>query len=344
MIQMKGKSQTWIWIEHWQKELASVSLGLISKARELDQQLGNAGEVAAVLAGDVSEELANTLIKHGADKVYLVYAPSLSLFDSERCAEVVKRLAQEYQPEVFLWGATALGRETAARAAAKLNTGLTAHCVELCIENITGQPQLVATVAGWGGNQIIRILCPRRRPQMATVNPGIFSPKLSPEHEGEINHVEMETSSRLEILEVLTGQEEATSLEQAEIIVAGGWGMNTAGGFAPVAELAQVLGATVAGTRPAVDAGWISHDRMIGQSGRMVAPKLLITLGVSGAAQFATGITNAKFILAVDKNPKAPIFEMADLGIVGDVKEVLPLLIRGFKKSEQSEQSEQSDI
>ena len=335
MNQDKRKNEIWVWIEHHQGEPASVSLGLINKAKELCLKLGD-GVVAALVVGDVSETLAKTVITYGADKVYLVQDPSLSLFDSERCSEVVKRLAQEYQPEVLLWGATSLGREIAARAAARLKTGLTAHCVELCIENIAGQNQLVATVAGWVGNLMIRILCPRRRPQMATVNPGIFSPKLSPEHGGKIEHIKMDTPSRLEIMEVFTEPEETASIEQAKVIVAGGWGMNAMGGFTPVAELAQVLGAAVGGTRPAVDAGWIPHERMIGQSGKTVAPQLLITLGVSGAAQFATGITRTKFILAIDKNPRAPIFEMADPGIVGDVKEVLPLLIQRLKELKQA--------
>ncbi len=179
-----------------------------------------------------------------------------------------------------------------------------------------------------GGNLTLKIICPHQRPQMATVKPGIFPPTERKKRSGEVIPVKLEDrSSRLNIVEVVEEQEEATSLEQAEVVVVGGWGLSSSGEFRAVNELAQILKGSVAGTRPALDAGWIPAGRMIGQSGKTVAPRLLVTLGVSGAAQFATGVLSSKFILAVDKNPHAPIFEMADIGIVGDLQEVLPLLI-----------------
>jgi electron transfer flavoprotein alpha subunit len=171
---------------------------------------------------------------------------------------------------------------------------------------------------------------------LATVKPGIFSPQPKTKRNGETVKVEVKARpSRLEIVEVVEEQEKTASLEQAEVIVAGGWGLNSVGGFKPVLELAQILNGTVAGTRPAVDAGWIPAERMIGQSGKTVAPQLMLTLGISGAAQFATGTLNSKFIVAVDKNPKAPLFEMADIGIVGDLKDVLPLLIEKLRVAKQ---------
>ncbi len=327
----RDNHQVWVWAEHYRNELAKVSLGLLGKAQELRHQLGG-GEVAAILVGSNSQQLADELVTYGADKVYLAGGPSLTLFDTGLCARFMSKLIQSHRPEIVLWGATSLGRETASRAAAKLATGLTAHCIDLYIEEIQGKPQLVSVVAGWGSNLTLKIICPQKRPQMATVKPGIFPPLEPKKRSGEIVPVQVEDkASSLEIVEIVEEREETASLEQAEIVVAGGWGLNSLSGFQAVEELAQVLGGSIAGTRPAVDAGWITTGRMIGQSGKTIAPKLLITLGVSGAPQFATGVLNSKFILAVDKNPRAPIFEMADMGIVGDLRDILPPLISKLK-------------
>ncbi len=320
-------NQVWVWAEHHQGELATVSLGLLAKAQELCQQLGG-GEVAAVLVGTDSPQLVTELIEHGSDKIYLANDPSLSLFETELCTHLMAKLVQSHRPEIVLWGATNLGRETASRVATRLGTGLTAHCIDLYIEEIKEKHQLVAVVAGWGGKLTLKIICPQRRPQMATVKPGIFPPSEPKQRSGEVIPVKVEyRPSRLDIMEVVEEEEETAPLEQAEVVVVGGWGLNSLGGFQAVAELAQILKGSVAGTRPALDAGWIPDENMIGQSGKTIAPRLLVTLGVSGAAQFATGVLSSQFILAMDKNPNAPIFEMADIGIVGDLQEVLPLLI-----------------
>jgi electron transfer flavoprotein alpha subunit len=325
-----SNSEVWVWVEHYQGELARVSLGLLAKARELSRQLGEA-KVAAVLAGSDSKKLAAELIDYGADKVYQANSPS-SLFDTERCAHLITVLIKRYEPEIVLWGATSLGRETASWVAASLGTGLTAHCIDLSIQDIKGKGLLVSVVAGWGGNLALKIICPDKRPQMATVKPGIFPPAEPVKRKGEIIPVNIEGEApSLDIVEVVEEQKDANTLEEARVIVAGGWGLSSLGGFAAVKELAQVLGGSIAGTRPALDAGWIPTERMVGQSGKTVAPRLLITLGVSGATQFASGVLGSQFILAVDKNPKAPIFEMADIGIVGDLQQVLPLLIARLK-------------
>ncbi len=325
--QAKDKSQVWVWAEHYQEKLAKVSLGLLGKACELCQQLGG-GEVASVLVRSDSQQMVAELIDHGSDKVYLASDTSLSPFDTELCTCLMTELIQSHQPEIVLWGATSMGREIASRVAAKLSTGLTAHCIDLYIEEASGKYQLVAVVAGWGGNLTLKIICPQRRPQMVTVKPGIFPPSAPKKRSGEVIPVEVEDKvSRLDIVEVVEERDEIASLEQAEVVVVGGWGLNSLGGFQAVSELAQVLKGSVAGTRPALDAGWIPAERMIGQSGKTVSPRLLVTLGVSGATQFATAVLSSKLILAVDKNPQAPIFEMADIGIVGDLQNVLPLLI-----------------
>jgi len=319
-------------VEHHRGEPAKISLGLLGKARELCQQLGG-GKVASVLVGTDSRQLTAKLIDYGSDKVYLADDPSISSLETELCAGFMTELVKSHQPEIVLWGASCLEREIASRAAARLETGLTAHCIDLYIEEISGKQQLMTVVAGWGGNLTLKIICPEKRPQMATVCSGIFSPRAPEKRSGEVVPVKVkDRASRLEIVEVVEEREEMVSLEDAEVVVAGGWGLNACGGFEPAHELAQLLGGIVAGTRPALDAGWISADRMIGQSGRVTAPQLLVTLGVSGAAQFATGVLNSGFILAIDKNPHAPIFEMADLGIVGDLQEVLPLLISKLRE------------
>jgi electron transfer flavoprotein alpha subunit len=324
------KNQVWVWAEHYQGKLAAVSLGLLGKARELCEQ-GGGGEVASILVGG-SQQLASQLIDCGADKVYMAGSPSFSPFDMELCTHFIVNLIKAHQPDIVLWGATSLGREIASRVAAKLGTGLTAHCIKLSMQEIQGRYLLIAEVAGWGGNMTLKIICPERRPQMATVKPGIFSPPEPKKRRGGVVLVQMEEkASCLEIVEVVEEREEIAALEQAEVVAVGGWGMSSGGGFKGVHELAQILGGNVGGTRPALDAGWISAEQMIGQSGKTVAPRLLITLGVSGAAQFATAVLNSKLILAVDKNPKAPIFEMADIGIVGDLQEVLPLLINKLR-------------
>lgn len=329
MNRSEKRSQIWVWAEHHHGNIAKVTLSLLGQAQELSQQLGH-GEVAAVLVGSDSPRLFEELFAHGADRVYA--ASRLSLFDIENCADLMTGLVQRHQPEIVLWGATSLSQDIAARVAARLDTGLTAHCIDLKIQEMSGKPQLVAIVPGWGGNLALKIICPEKRPQMATVKPGIFSPLTPGEKRGEVIPVDMaRTKPRLEIVEVAEEREETSALEQAAIVVAGGWGLISCGGFNLVKELAQILGGKVGGTRPALDAGWISEEQMIGQSGKTIAPQLLITLGISGAAQFTTSVLNSEFILAIDKNPKAPIFEMADIGIVGDLQELLPILISKLK-------------
>jgi electron transfer flavoprotein alpha subunit len=333
MKQSEERHQIWVWAEHYRGEIARVALSLLGRARELVQQLGH-GEVAAVLVGTDSPRLSEELLAHGADRVYLANRPSL--LEAESCAALMTRLIQRYQPEIVLWGAISLSQDIAARVAARLGTGLTAHCIDLQIQEIYGKPQLVAMVAGWGGHLGLKIICPEKRPQMATVKPGIFSLPASEKRKGEVillgDGVDMPlTKPRLDVVEVMAERDETSPLEQAAIVVAGGWGLISCGGFKLVEELAQILGGKVGGTRPALDAGWISAEQMIGQSGKTIAPQLLITLGVSGAAQFTTSVLNSRFILAIDRNPQSPIFEMADIGIVGDLQEVLPLLISHLK-------------
>ncbi len=319
----------WVWAEHHNNTISRVSLTLLAKARELARQLDGAA-TAALVAGECSPAIAGELAEHGADIIYS--AAKIPALDTAACASFVCRLAEEKRPEVVLWGATSLAQEVAARAAARLNTGLTAHAVDLAIAEVDGQAQLVATVVGWGGNLALKIVCPERRPQMATVKPGILQVQNPERGRGEMVQVPYTADGgSVDIIELFPAREEAGSLEQAPVVVVAGWGLSSVG-FKAAEELAAALGGVVTGTRPALDAGWVPASRMVGQSGKSIAPRLLVTLGVSGAAQFATGVLNAGFIIAVDKNPRAPIFEMADIGMVGDLKDILPLLTAKIKE------------
>jgi electron transfer flavoprotein alpha subunit len=327
-------SEVWVIAEQRMGKLMNVSLELLGKGTELAQKL-KVG-LAAVLLGDKVQALAEELICYGADRVYLGEDPELRLYQSEVYADLAAKLVSTYQPQIVLIGATGIGQDLAPRIAAKLKTGLTAHCVELSIiDEDSERPQLTQVVPGWEGNLMVNIACPVRRPQMATVSPGVVTKRRREERKGEIITLAVDIPEELkaETLEMVQEEPSGVALEEAEVVVAGGWGLLAAAGFEPVEELARVLGGAVAGTRPAVDSGWIPEHRMIGQSGKTVRPKLFISIGASGAPQFTTGFLKAKVVLAVDQNPKAPIFEVADIGLVGDLREVLPCLMAELKEA-----------
>ena len=327
-------SEVWVIAEQRLGKLMNVSLELLGKGTELAQKL-KVG-LAAVLLGDKVQALANELICYGADRVYLEEDPRLQLYQSEIYADLVAKLVSTYQPQIVLIGATGIGRDLAPRIAAKLKTGLTAHCVELSIiDEDSERPQLTQVVPGWEGNLMVNIACPVRRPQMATVSPGVVTKRRREERKGEIITLAVDIPEELkaETLEMVQEEPSGVALEEAEVVVAGGWGLLAAAGFEPVEELARVLGGAVAGTRPAVDSGWIPEHRMVGQSGKTVRPKLFISIGASGAPQFTTGFLKAKVVLAIDQNPRAPIFEVADIGLVGDLREILPCLAAELKEA-----------
>lgn len=330
---MKQPGEVWVLAEQRRGRLLDVSLELVGKGVELSQDLRVTP--AAVVIGDRVEQLARELADYGAEKVYLVEDPRLQLYQSDVYANLVTDLINQHQPEIVLVGATDIGRDLAPTIAAKLGTGLTAHCVDLYIEEIEGKPQLIQVVPGWGQNLMIKIVCPEKRPQMATVRPGVMlKPDKVKRRDGEIIRVEIDINDsdfRARTLEMVEEEPAGVPVEAAEVVVAGGWGLYTRGGVEYAEELAQLLGAALGGTRPVVDAGWMAKDRMIGQSGKVVSPRLFISLGASGAIQFTTGFLNAKVILAIDQNPNAPIFEVADIGIVGDLRDVLPCLLEELR-------------
>lgn len=331
---MGQAKEVWVYAEPRDGHIAKVSLELLGKATELGQQLG--GRVVSLLVGSGVEKLASDLSAQGAERVYLVDDPRLGYYQSEAYAGIVADLVKEHVPEIFLLGATEIGEDLAPRVAAKLGTGLTAHCVDLRIKERDGVPLLYQTVPGWGGGNKIDIICPEKRPQMATVKPGVFDlPAAKKDKRSEVVRVPPQLGDkhfRARTIEVKQEPLCELPLAEAEVVVAAGWGVYSLGGIEPVRRLAEAACGAVAGTRPMVDKGLIPQDRMIGQSGKVVSPRLFISLGASGAMHFTTGFERAKFVLAIDQNPKAPIFEVADVGIVGDLREVLPCLIEEFQR------------
>jgi electron transfer flavoprotein alpha subunit len=325
-----------VWAEQRDHRLLSVSLELLEKARELALQIN--GSVEAVLMGHQCRPQAEELIHYGASRVFWIDDPSLSFYQSDLYPKILARLLSDISPEIVLIGGTTIGMDLAPRVAAKLRTGLTAHCVNLSIERIEGKEQLIQVVPGWGGNMLVKIICPERRPAMATVRPGVMEigePDKS--RKGVVVPVAagiFERDLKAKTLEFVRESSEDKSIEEADIIVSGGFGLDSAGGFALIEELARAVHGEAAGTRPAFDQGFISESRMIGQSGRTVKPRLFISVGASGAIHYTTGFSKSRVIVGIDKNPRAPIFDMADLGIVGDLRTIIPCLIEEFKKED----------
>jgi len=332
---VSNSGEIWVIGEQRRGRLEEVSLELLNKGTALSQRMGVT--LSSVLLGDEVEEAAWELVFHGAEKVYLLEDARLRYYQSEAYARLLAGVIKEHEPQIVLIGATEIGRELAPKVAAKLRTGLTAHCIDLYVGEVDAAPHLIHVVPGWGGNLVMHIICPQKRPQVITVKPGVLPKAVRDENKkGKIIKVKPdvrdEDFSRIETVEVVEEPPKGKSLESADVVVCGGWGMNALGDFSKVQELADILGGVVAGTRPAMDKGWVDESRMIGQSGKTVGPGLFVSLGASGAMHYTTGFMGSKVVLAVDQNPQAPIFQVADIGIVGDLREVLPCLIKELKK------------
>lgn len=331
---MGQDKEIWVFGEQRGGCIARVTLELLGKAAELCPKLS--AKVACVLVGSGVERLAVDVAAYGARRIYLVDDSRLEFYQSEAYATVIADLIREHAPEILLVGATTIGEDIAPRVAAKVSTGLTAHCVDLRIEDHEGVPLLYQLVPGWGRNTMVAMVCPQRRPQMATVKPGVFLlPVETVPEDAEVVEATAhlcDRDFRATTVEVAEAEPSNLALEGARTVVAAGWGVCSLGGLELVEELAQATGGAVGGTRPVVDKGWVPNDRMIGQSGKVVSPELFISLGASGAMHFTTGFAGSKFILAVDQNPEAPIFKVADIGIIGDLRQVLPRLIEEFRK------------
>ena len=323
------QSKIWVFAEQRQGELADVGLELLGKALELASPAG--WKVASVLACySLENRLCERLLSFGADEVLVAEHPLLSSYCSQSYAKILEKLVRKYNPEVFLLGATALGSDLGARLAARLRTGLSAHCIGL---EFSAEKKLLAVVPGWGGNVLARVCSPHTQPQMATVMPGVFDMSKERKITGRVVPVEVDLKPEdvtYQILEIKREATQAHALEKAEAIIAGGWGIGNREDWNWVENLARVLHGMVGATRPPVDEGWAKEDEMIGQSGRMVHPKLYIGIGISGEMHHMVGIKGAEMMVAINQDPQAPIFGQCDLGLVGDFKEIVPLLIKAI--------------
>lgn len=321
----------WVVVETEEGAAKNVGYELLSVGRTLADKLGQ--QLVALVMGKEVQGVAQTCIAYGADQVLLVEGDEYATYNTDAATYAVVTLIEKYHPSIVLYGATNNGRDLAPRVACRLETGLTADCTELDIDEETGL--LVSTRPTFGGNLMATILCPDHRPQMSTVRPGVFK-KGTPDESrtGEIvaEDVHIDPAQiRVCLVERVKEVAEAVNLEEAEIIVSGGRGLKEEKGFELIRELAEVLGATVGASRAAVDAGWISHVHQVGQTGKTVAPKLYIAVGISGAIQHLAGMSGSDTVVAINKDPDAPIFDVADYAVVGDLYEVVPALIEAIR-------------
>jgi electron transfer flavoprotein alpha subunit len=320
----------WVFAEQRRGILKNVAFELLSKGRELADTLKT--ELSALCLGHGVKDIDN-LIAYGADKVYSVDSPDLTDNQEDYLTHELVRLIREYKPEVVLAGATALGRAFFPRVAAILNTGLTADCTGLDID--TEKRLLRQTRPTFGGNIMATIICPEKRPQMATVRPRVFKKSApDPARKGQIIKVDFQkggVKAKTKLLSFIEDVTEAVKIEDADIIVSGGRGLGKAENFKLLSELADTLGAALGSSRAAVDEGWIPYSHQVGQTGKTVCPKLYIACGISGAIQHLAGMQTSDCIVAINDNPDAPIFQVAHYGIVGDLFQVVPMLIKKLK-------------
>ncbi len=322
--------------------ISGIAFELIGKGKELAKDLGT--EVTAVLVGSDVKGLADELAEYGADKVIVVDDPELKEYRTEPYAHALSSVINEFKPDVFLVGATAIGRDLGPRVSARVHTGLTADCTQLEIGDFPINPipgkeqkhnQLLMTRPAFGGNTIATIACPEFRPQMATVRPGVM--QRAPKNAGaKANVVEFNPgftpdNKYVEILKVVKSVTETVDIMDAKILVSGGRGVGSAENFKMLEDLAEVLGGTVSCSRAVVDAGWMNKDYQVGQTGKTVRPNVYFAIGISGAIQHVAGMEESDIIIAINKDETAPIFDVADYGIVGDLNKIVPMLTEQLK-------------
>jgi electron transfer flavoprotein alpha subunit len=329
---IKDYKGIWVFIEQKNGKVQSVAYELLGKAQELSKKLDC--QVSGVLIGNNMEDQLDELIWHGADNIYLVQAPELANFQDEPYTNILVELVKKYKPEIFLCGATAIGRSLISRVAINIKAGLTADCTGLDID--PDKLILLQTRPAFGGNIMATIISPNYRPQMATVRHKVMQPMTADKHrKGKIikeNFDSVLYVSRTRLLDIVEEIESLVNLAEADIIVSGGRGMAGPENFKILEELAHVLGAAVGSSRAAVDAGWMPYSHQVGQTGRTVGPKIYIACGISGQIQHLVGMQSSKIIVAINKDSEAPIFKVATYGIVGDLFQIVPALTKKFKE------------
>lgn len=312
--------------------IQKVSIELIGKATELAADLGQ--KVVAVLLGSNIKDKADVLVKHGADKVIVVDDPMLAEYVTEPYAKALYEVIKANEPEIVLYGATSIGRDLAPRVSARVHTGLTADCTKLAINEET--KLLHMTRPAFGGNIMATIVCKNHRPQMATVRPGVMAALAKDAtRTGEVVNFKVDfvpADMNVEILEEVKETKKTVDITEAKVLVSGGRGIGSAD-FVPVLqEAADVLGGVVTGSRPVIEAGWLDKDRQVGQTGKTVRPDLYLACGISGAIQHVAGMESSEVVISINKDDNAAIFSVSDLGVVGDVKVILPKLVEALKK------------
>jgi len=321
----------WVWVEQFRGKAQSISWEMMGQGRRL-ADCRKAALTACVLGHDV-EHITQQAVAYGADRVFRADHPGLGVYRTVPYAAVLVNLIRRYKPEIFLLGASLRGRDLAGSVATELYTGLTADCTGLQIDPDSGL--LRQTRPAFGGNILATIICPNHRPQMSTVRHRVFEmPHADPARQGQVIDVEPRLDEAQIATRVLKFVQEyaEVNLTEARVIVSGGRGLGGPKGFEMLRELADVLGGTVGASRAAVDAGWISYEHQVGQTGRTVRPDLYIACGISGAVQHLAGMNTARIIVAINKDPAAPIYSVADYGIAGDLFQIVPALTAQFKK------------
>ena len=325
-------------------KLNGIALELVCKGKDLAKDLGT--EVTAVLIGSDVMGLTKELAEYGADRIIVVDDPELKEYRTEPYAHALAEVIKKYKPEIMLVGATAIGRDLGPRVSARIHTGLTADCTQLEIGDFPINPipgreqlhnQLLMTRPAFGGNTIATIACPNFRPQMATVRPGVM--QKAERVEGaqavieEFNPGFVPNNKYVEILDIVKAVSDVEDIMDAKILVSGGRGVGSAENFKLLDDLAEALGGTVSCSRAVVDAGWKSKDLQVGQTGKTVRPHVYFAIGISGAIQHLAGMEESDIIIAINKDETAPIFDVADYGIVGDLNKILPALTEKIKEA-----------
>ena len=332
----------YVFAQQVDNKISGIALELLGKAKDLAKDLNT--EVTAMLLGSGIKDLADELAEYGEDKVIVVDDPELKEYRTEHYTHALASIINEYKPEIVLVGATAIGRDLGPRVSARVATGLTADCTVLEIGDFPINPipnqeqkhnQLLMTRPAFGGNTIATIACPDNRPQMATVRPGVMQ-KIEPIKGAKANVIEFNPgftpdNKYVEILEVVKSVSDTVDIMDAKILVSGGRGVGSKENFKLLEDLAEVLGGSVSCSRAVTDSGWLPRDLQVGQTGKTVRPNVYFAIGISGAIQHVAGMEESDIIIAINKDEDAPIFDVADYGIVGDLNKIVPQLTEAIK-------------
>ncbi|MEM3318267.1 MAG: electron transfer flavoprotein subunit alpha/FixB family protein [Thermoplasmatales archaeon] len=324
----------WIWLEQNDGKLSKVALEMAGIGRKLCDKYGER-LVGILVAGENANDMAKEAIEYGVDKVILIKGDPLTHYRTRPYADIISKLIFERKPNYFIIGATHNGRDLASRLAVRVNTGITADCTEIDIDQT--KKLLEARRPAFGGAILANILCAKHRPQMASARPGIFKPvDRMYGRNGEIEVIESgirEEDILTKVLQVVSRDE--VDITTSDIVVAGGMGLGRKEGFKMLEELANELGGIVAASRPTVDLGWITRDRQVGQTGKTVHPKLYIAVGISGAIQHIAGMKTSEFVISINKDSSAPIVKYSDIALIGDAYEIVPKLIEAIRKAKE---------